>query len=347
MYNHFFELNSNPFSLTSDPSFLLLTPQYKESLAGLIFAIHARKGFVVLTSQAGMGKTTLLNRTLQQFSATQVQSSFILNPVVNMTEFLEMALLDFGFQEIPHSKAQRVRLLQEMLLKNHAQGKISVLVIDEAHKLSPEVLEEVRLLGNFERPDGKLLQIVMAGQNELMETLDRADLWQLKQRVAIHLSIKPLLSEEVKQYVAHRWKKAGGKDPNVFTAAALEKITGVSKGIPRVINAICDNALMLAFAAGRKLILEQDVTEACVDLRLIKTAPEQAPEPEPVAVLPVTAPRIASPAPAPPALAWAVPEGVPSVNLTALDRYQTNGRQTSFWSRWFKPLGRPGKVKNS
>src|SRR3954453_12023890 len=113
MYKHFFELDKNPFSLTSDPSFLYLTQQYKERLAGLIFAIHARKGFVVLTSEAGMGKTTLLNRTLQQFSATQVQSSVILNPVVNITEFLEMALLDFGFQEVPHSKAQRVRLLQE------------------------------------------------------------------------------------------------------------------------------------------------------------------------------------------------------------------------------------------
>ncbi len=346
MYNHFFELDRNPFSLTADPSFLFLTQQYRESLAGLIFAIHARKGFVVLTSEAGMGKTTLLNRTLQQFSDIQVQSSVILNPVVNINEFLEMVLLDFGFQEIPPSKAQRVRLLQELLLKNHERGRISVLVIDEAHKLSPKVLEEVRLLGNFERPDGKLLQIVLAGQNELIETLDRADLWQLKQRIVIHLSIKALLPEEVKQYVRYRWKRAGGKDPCVFTSAALQKLAQASRGIPRVINAICDNALMLAFAEGRKIITEQEVTEACVDLRLMETAPVKVLAPEPADTAPVITPNIPSTTPAAPALAWAVPEAAPGVNLTTLDRYATNGTHGSFWSRWFKPLVRSVKVKN-
>jgi general secretion pathway protein A len=352
MYNRFFELEKAPFSITADPGFLFLTQQHREGLAGLIFAIHARKGFVLLTSDAGMGKTTLLNRTLQHLSTDRMQSSVILNPTVNESEFLEMALIDFGFSEIPASKAQRVKMLYDLLLRNHEQGKISVLVVDEAHKLSPAVLEEIRLLGNFERPDGKLLQIVLAGQGELSQTLDREDLWQLKQRIAVQLTIEPLTPDEVEQYIAHRWKKAGGKEPCAFASAAMQKIARVSKGIPRVINVICDNALMLAFAGGRKGVTEQDVDDACVDLRL-EVAPAKAPvvkpDSDPAAALAVAAAGAPGVLPAPAASPNTPPPDTQAlgVSLKTLNRYATNGKPSSFWSRWWhKPAVREPRIEN-
>ena len=150
MYNAFFELDKAPFSMTPDPAFLFLTAKHREALAGLLLAVAGRKGFLVLTGEAGTGKTTLLSRTLRFISRDRVQFSFIINPTLSPSEFLEMAMIDFGIEDIPASKAQRLVHLQRFLLEGHRAGKTSVLVIDEAHKLTPEVLEEVRLLTNFE-----------------------------------------------------------------------------------------------------------------------------------------------------------------------------------------------------
>src|SRR5580692_2200523 len=232
MYTAFFGLKKMPFNMTPDPAFLYLTDQHREALAGLTYAILERKGFLALSGMAGAGKTTLLAWVLQKLSVNQVQSSVILNPTLTPSEFLELAMLDFGIRDIPGSKAQRLFLLQRFLLKTHREGKISVLVIDEAHKLSSEVLEEIRLLGNFESAEEKLLQVVLIGQSELDVLLSRPELWQFKQRISVRLSLQPLRANEVGAYIEHRWRVAGGKEAP-FSSEAVVNVAKWSRGIPR------------------------------------------------------------------------------------------------------------------
>jgi general secretion pathway protein A len=326
MYNTYFGLAKNPFNLTADPGFLYLTNDHREALAGLVYAIYSRKGFVVLASEAGMGKTTLLSAVLQRFQNARIHSSVILNPTLTADEFLELALMDFGLTEIPASKALRLNLLHQMLLRTEHEGKIAVLFIDEAHKLSPEVLEEIRLLSNFERADQKLLQIVLSGQKELADTLDRPELWQLKQRVALRMTIEPLVPADVEQYIQHRWTVAGGSLPAHFEAEAVQRIAQLSKGIPRVINVICDNALTLCFADGKHSIAPEHVAKVCADLHL---SGERAPAPAPTV-------KPASVAEPPAAPETAVTPGSFGPVLRTLDRYDSTQKKPSRWSRWLR-----------
>jgi general secretion pathway protein A len=277
LYAQYFGLRKNPFSMTPDPAFLFLTEQHREALVGLTYAITQRKGFVTLTGEVGTGKTTLLARVLQFLPASKLQFSLILNPTLTPSEFLELALLDFGIEDIPSSKAGRIWTLQNLLLQGEKEGKVSALIVDEAHRLSPEVLEEIRLLGNFEATDRKILQIVLAGQPELDVALRRADLRQLKQRIAMKLFIRPLLTEEVGKYIRHRWLRAGGGEPP-FSVEALSRIAEASRGIPRVINCLCDNALTAACADGSARIGESHVREAVAGLELGTLAFEDSTE---------------------------------------------------------------------
>lgn len=267
MYNESFGLRKNPFSLTPDPGFLFLTEQHREALVGLTCAIVQRRGFVVLTGDAGTGKTTLLARVLQFVPTSQLQFSVIMNPTLSPSEFLELALLDFGVTDVPASKAQRLWKLKNLLLQGQREGKVSALIVDEAHKLSPEVLEEIRMLGNFEEAEQKFLQILLVGQNELDDTLNRVDLRQMKQRIALRLSLAPLASKQVGQYIRHRWLRAGGTE-HPFSPEAIEAIATASQGIPRVINVLCDNALIAAFGARSQRVLDHHVREAAANLDL-------------------------------------------------------------------------------
>jgi general secretion pathway protein A len=316
MYNQFFELRQNPFNTTPDPNFLFWTTQHREALAGLMYAVLGRKGFMVLTGDAGTGKTTLLARVLQHFSPSRIQTSLIVNPTLTPQEFLEAVLLDFGFQDVPVSKAQRIAKLQAFLLKGHREGKVSALIVDEAHKLTPEVLEEIRLLGNFEQSDEKLLQIVLVGQSELDELLSRESLRQFKQRVALRISIEPLSGSEIEQYIRHRWTTAGGANLP-FSAEAIELVARVSKGIPRVINVICDNALMQTFGEGLAAVEARHVRNACDDLRL-----------------PGAQARFAALAPAPD-----LPPADAEDSIKTLDRYRADGTEPSLLSKLAGKLG--------
>jgi general secretion pathway protein A len=280
MYAQYFGLRKNPFSLTPDPAFLFLTEQHREALVGLTYALTQRKGYVTLTGEVGTGKTTILARVLQFLPAAKLHFSLIMNPTLTPSEFLEMVLLDFGVQDIPSSKAQRIRILQNLLLQAEKQDKVSALVIDEAHKLSPENLEEIRLLGNFEATDRKILQIVLAGQPELDTALRRTDLRQLKQRIAMRFHIQPLVKDEVSKYVRHRWLRAGGAEPP-FSPEALSHVAEVSRGIPRVINSLCDAALISAFAQKSTNVEEFHVREAAADLDLDALAVEDLPKERP------------------------------------------------------------------
>lgn len=267
MYLHHFGLKKNPFNMTADPAFLYFTPRHRECVAGLAYAVTSRKGIVVLIGEAGTGKTTVLTRVLQHLPL-KIHPSVIFNPALTPAEFFELVMLEFGFSSVPGSKALRITALQQFLLKTHAEGKIAALVVDEAHKVNPEVLEEIRLLGNFERGGEKLLQVVLSGQPELNGLLNREDLRQFKQRVALRLSTDPLSTSEVESYLAFRWTTAGGKAPQPFSPESAAALARFSGGIPRIINALCDNALVTAFSEGTTTVTLEHVAEAARDLAI-------------------------------------------------------------------------------
>jgi general secretion pathway protein A len=266
MYIESFGLQKSPFNLTPDPEFIYLTEQNREVLAGLTYAMLARKGFVLLTGNAGTGKTTLLKRILEHLPASRIQSSVIVNPTLTAPEFLEAVLLDFGLTDIPASKAQRIGILQNFLWKGHREGKVSALIVDEAHKLSMELLEEIRLLGNFESANEKLLQVALIGQTELDDLLKQEKLRQFKQRISLRLTIEPLGRDEVARYIQFRWVKAGGVTAP-FSADALAGIGEASQAIPRVINLLCENALLLAFSEGAASVELRHVLTVCRELQ--------------------------------------------------------------------------------
>jgi general secretion pathway protein A len=338
MYNQFFGLNKEPFSMTPDPACLFLTPAHREALAGLTYAILSRKGFVVLTGDAGTGKTTLLRRVFGSIPSARIRFSMVLNPTLTPSEFLELALHDFGIREIPDSKAQRLIMLQQFLLEAHEKRQQAVLVVDEAHKLPMDVLEELRLLSNFELAETKLLQIVLAGQTELADLLDRQDLRQLKQRISVRLAIHPLSPTGVEHYIQHRWQKAGATKPHPFRADAVAHIAQCSHGIPRIVNALCDNALMLAYATGETSIGVQQIVEVSKDLGLAEVpgraaaeGPVQAPRAElkrnaPLAVNGYSNGLPAGPAPGP-------------TLIPTLERYRSNATNPSRLKRLAFKLG--------
>ena len=330
--------------MTPDPAMLYLTPQHQEALAGLMYAVQDAKGLVVLTGEAGTGKTTLLARTLQRLPPARVRASLVVNPSLTSREFLEMALIGWGVSHPPESKAQQLLLLQKMLLQARADDQIVLLVVDEAHALGADLLEEIRLLGNFEQPNCKLLQIVLAGQNELNALLNHDNLRQFKQRITVRLRIEPLRGPAVTEYIHFRWTEAGGAEPP-FTAAAYDRILMSSGGIPRVINALCDNALTLAFAEGAALVTGDHIREACRDLDLPdqgahEAAPSGLPAPDYTRSLP---PELASVTVLPVRVsngsleAAALPAA--SFSLKTLERYGSGKPVKSFWSRCAGILG--------
>lgn len=283
MYVDFFNLRKKPFSMTPDPSFLFMTKQHREALTGLTYAVLDRKGFVMLSGMAGVGKTTLLAWVLEKLPSDKVNSAVILNPTLTPAEFLEFSLLDFGFTEVPASKAQRLWQLQSFLLQSRKAGKIVVLIVDEAHKLSFELLEEIRLLGNFDYGDEKLIQILLLGQRELDDVMSQPELWQLKQRISVRLVVDALSADEVESYIQHRWTVAGG-ETHPFTPESISHIKRFSRGVPRLINSICDNALSLALADEAHIVGVRYVNSAAEELLLVekRPAPVAAPAaPEP------------------------------------------------------------------
>jgi general secretion pathway protein A len=254
--------------LVPDPRFLYLTPQHREALTGLAYSVSRRKGFAVVTGDAGTGKTTLLRTLLQSFGGDICQFSMVVNPTLTRAEFLEMILLDFGLKDLAAGKARQLIQLGDFLRERYSNGMISAILVDEAHKLSPELLEEIRLLTNFEGPEGKLLQIVLAGQNELDEVLDAPELRQLKQRIACRLRVSPLRPPQLLSYLQFRWAQAAGGTGLPFGEDAIDYLGLFSGGIPRVVNAICDNALLIAFVERSHEVRPEHVVEAAKDLSL-------------------------------------------------------------------------------
>src|SRR5580658_140389 len=294
VYESHFGLRKKPFAMTPDPSFLVQTPSHREALAALLYGVLEEKGFILITGDAGTGKTTLLSHMLRTIPSDKVAFSLLLNPTLNADDFLESVLIDFGIEEIPASKVHRLLKLQEFLMAARSSGRICVLVADEAHQLSDEVLEEIRLLTNFENADRKLLQIILAGQTELRNILNMEELRQVKQRIAVRCDLRPLTSAEIAQYMGVRWARAGASDGPPFDEGAIQTIARASKGIPRVINALCDNALTLIYATGDPCVTAEHALQVARDLDLdgasLQAVALQPPPPQGALALPSLGP---------------------------------------------------------
>jgi general secretion pathway protein A len=268
MYNAFFGFTENPFNLTPDPAFLYRSRQHEEALANLIYGVQSRKGFVVLTGEVGTGKTTLLECLQDFLSEHQFDFAFLFNSRLTVEQFFEMMAYDLDLQCEHRSKTEVLIALNQMLLANTNLGRTTVLIVDEAHNLEWDVLEEIRLLGNLENRHGKLLQIVLAGQPEFDRKLDAPSLRQLKQRIVLRCMLQPLSLEDTTEYIRARLEKAGMAEQTVFPLEVVAELHRRSQGIPRLINAICDNLLLTAFALESKTTTLQMLEEVSEDMRL-------------------------------------------------------------------------------
>lgn len=251
MYKKFFGLRENPFNVNPDPRYLFTTAHTEEALSCLTYGIQTRKGFVLLTGEVGTGKTTLINKLLEWLHGRGVSTAFIFNSRLTEEQFFEFMVADFGISCDPRSKSHLLLNLNQWLLERYRAGGTAALIIDEAQNLSRAVLEEIRLLTNLETYTEKLLQIILSGQPELEEKLKRPDLRQLRQRITLRAKTYPLTREETGGYITSRLRIAGCES-QVFTPDAIESIHGYSKGIPRVVNLLCEHALIGAFADQRK-----------------------------------------------------------------------------------------------
>jgi len=273
MYLSFYQLKAEPFCLTPDPRFLHLAQTHRDALTGLIHGVSQRKGFVVLTGPIGTGKTTVVRATLQLltdqiFSKTPLASAFIVNPTLTREEFLEFLLEEFEIPCESTSKPRRLMALHKMLLSTHARGSTSVLIVDEAHLLTAELLEEIRLLSNADTDREKLLQVVLSGQPELLSVLERRELQALRQRVASWCNLRPLSVPETSVYIAERLHVAGLQGASPFSSPSLQQIHKFSQGVPRLINLLCDQCLMNGFSTRKQHIDASIVEDAAAELAL-------------------------------------------------------------------------------
>jgi len=269
VYKSFYNLKLNPFEITPDPSFLFATPRHNEALASLYYGVRARKGVVVLTGEVGTGKTLLVRCVLELLRRTGVAFAYVFNPSLSALEFIRYIAGDFGLPVAGKAKDELVLSLSAFLVDRHQRKLSTLLVVDEAHHLAPELLEEVRLLTNLETTQQKLLQIVLAGQPELDEMLDSHELRQLKQRIALRCHLEPLNLEETAGYIQRRLQIAGvAPDTTIFSQPAMAAVFRHSNGFPRMINTICENALLSGYARRASVIPADVVDEVAQDLRL-------------------------------------------------------------------------------
>src|SRR5262245_57993244 len=269
MYTGFFGLREKPFSLAPDPRYLFLSASHREARAHLLYGIEEGEGFIEVIGQVGTGKTTLC-RTLLDRIGSDAEIAYIFNPSPSEVELLAAINREFGLPTAVRTRTDLLDSLNQFLVEKNAAGRRVLLVIDEAQNLDPAVLEQVRLLSNLETDRAKLLQIVLIGQPELEENLSRSDLRQLRQRITVRWSLRALSRAEVAEYVEHRLRVAGLADPQLFTSGGLRALTRSSRGIPRLINALADRALLAAYTEGRREI----------DARLVRRAARELPATE-------------------------------------------------------------------
>jgi general secretion pathway protein A len=271
----FFGLKEQPFGVTPDPRYLYLSPAHREALASLFYGIEVGRGFLAVIAKPGMGKTTLLFHLLEKFR-TSARTAFLFQTQCTSREFMRFLLAELGCETADHDFVRMHEEFNRLLLREARAGNRFIVVIDEAQNLTPSVLETIRLLSDFETPRAKLLQIVLAGQPELADKLVSANLAQLRQRISITSSLKPLTLEETKGYIEHRMKIAGYAGLDLFTPEALLTTAEFTEGIPRNINNFCFNAMSLACSLRRPVIDGEIVQEVIADLDIYQHTSQPA-----------------------------------------------------------------------
>jgi general secretion pathway protein A len=277
MYKKFFGLKENPFNVNPDPRYLFLTHNTQEALACLTYGIETRKGFILLTGEVGTGKTTLINKLLEWLHKERVSTAFVFNPRLSVSQFFDFMMADFGIPCESRQKGQMLLKLNQWLLERYQAGERAVLIVDEAQNLSPQMLEEIRLLTNLETSTEKLLQIVLAGQPELEQKLNQPQLRQLRQRITLRAKTRQLTLEETAGYIQERLRIAGAENPDIFDPEAIAAVHRFACGIPRVTNLLCEHALVSSFVDQRNPVPPEIVEEVAHDFDLHVIDPIQKP----------------------------------------------------------------------
>lgn len=273
MYQRFFKLRESPFNVNPDPRYLFLTNQIQEALASLTYGIQHRKGFILLAGEVGTGKTTLINRLLDWLRGQRIATAYIFNSRLDVNHLFDFIMADFEIPCESREKSQVLLRLNQWLLDRYRAGETAVLIVDEAQNLSADVLEEIRLLTNLETSTEKLLQIVLAGQPELEEKLKNPSLRQLRQRITLRCRTSPLSLEETFGYVAERLRIAGANGEPIFSKEAIETVHLYSRGIPRVVNLLCEHSMINAYVDNVRPVPAHLVEEVAREFQLDEIAP--------------------------------------------------------------------------
>jgi general secretion pathway protein A len=271
MYESFYGLRENPFNVTPNPEYIYLGENHREALAQLLYGVKERKGFIVITGEVGTGKTTLIHYLLDKMNGNHTKTALLFNPKLTVDDFIQYILKDLGVRVQGKTKGEYLHNLHRYLLHAYQRDERVILIVDEAQGLKPELLEEIRLLSNLETSRSKLLQIVLLGQPELDKTLSQPGFRQLRQRINLRYHLPPLSEKETKEYIGKRLRVAGAKEP-IFSEKAIKQIYLKSGGIPRLINILCDNALLNGYALEQKRVDERSIKEVAKDLYLKKNS---------------------------------------------------------------------------
>jgi general secretion pathway protein A len=272
MYKSYFGLRENPFNVNPDPRYLYLTKQIEEALTGLMYGIQTRKGFITLTGEVGTGKTTLVNRLLDWLRQRRTRTAFLFNSRMNTSHLFDFILAEFEIACESRTKSQQLMKLNQWLLERYRAGETAVLIIDEAQNLSYPVLEEIRMLTNLETSTEKLLQIVLSGQPELEEKLKLPQLRQLKQRITLRCKTAPLTKEQTHAYIAERLRIAGSGE-QIFSPEAMDTVHMYSLGIPRVVNLLCEHALINTYVEQERVVSPKIVEDIAREFQLDEIEP--------------------------------------------------------------------------
>jgi len=273
MYKSYFGLKENPFNVNPDPRYLYLTKQIEEALTGLMYGIQTRKGFITLTGEVGTGKTTLVNRLLDWLRQRRTRTAFLFNSRMNTSHLFDFILAEFEIACESRTKSQQLMKLNQWLLERYRAGETAVLIVDEAQNLSYPVLEEIRMLTNLETSTEKLLQIVLSGQPELEEKLKLPQLRQLKQRITLRCKTAPLTKEQTHAYIAERLRIAGTSGEQIFSAEAMDTVHMYSLGIPRVVNLLCEHALINTYVEQERVVSPKIIEDIAREFQLDEIEP--------------------------------------------------------------------------
>lgn len=267
MYCDFFGFSEKPFTITPNPHFVFLSSIHREAFARLLYGVDSHAGFIALTGEVGTGKTTMLRTLLTQLDPDRYRSALIFNPCMSAEQLLAGICREFGIEECEQSRSGYLEALNRFLIEQNSAGRTAVLVIDEAQNLAPDVLEQVRLISNLETERDKLIQIILAGQPELNDVLRRHDLRQLSQRITVRCQLTPMKLDDTIRYINHRLMISGSRIPDIFTTAAIRRIYRFSRGIPRLINVACEQALVVAWTRELRSVSPAIVAEIISELR--------------------------------------------------------------------------------